>query len=78
MSVEELSEKELDEYYKGEVNLELLENIQKELNVDLPDSYIQLMKKRNGFYLKKKYFSTDTSNSWANKSVHVDFLYGIG
>lgn len=36
------------------------------------------MKKRNGFYLKKKYFPTDTSNSWANNSVHVDFLYGIG
>ncbi|MEK5101159.1 SMI1/KNR4 family protein [Cytobacillus sp. FSL M8-0252] len=78
MNVEILWAEELDEYYKGEVDSELVENIQKELNMDLPDSYIQLMKKRNGFYFKNKYFSTDTPNSWANNSVHVDFLYGIG
>lgn len=36
------------------------------------------MKKRNGFYLNKKYFPTSTPNSWANNSVYVDFLYGIG
>lgn len=78
MSLEVLWAEELDEYYKGEIGSEIVENIQKELNVDLPDSYIQLMMQRNGFYLKKKYYPTNTPNSWANNSVHVEFLYGLG
>ncbi|SOC15597.1 SUKH superfamily protein [Ureibacillus xyleni] len=73
-----LWEEELDEYYQGEIDLQSLENLQKELKVELPNFYIQLLKKRNGFYLKKKYYPTNTPNSWANNSVHVDFLYGIG
>ena len=36
------------------------------------------MKQRNGFYLKKSYFPTTIPTSWANNSVYVDFLYGIG
>ncbi|RUL54058.1 SMI1/KNR4 family protein [Lysinibacillus antri] len=78
MKVEGLWGKELDDYNQGEFDLETIETIQKELKIDLPDSYIQLMKKRNGFYLKKKYYPTDIPNSWATNSVHVDFLYGIG
>ncbi|MEH7309279.1 SMI1/KNR4 family protein, partial [Neobacillus drentensis] len=39
---------------------------------------INLLTKRNGFYLKKKYFPTPIPNSWANNSVHIDFLFGIG
>ncbi|MFB5284848.1 SMI1/KNR4 family protein [Peribacillus sp. Hz7] len=74
----ELWEEEFDDYFKGQVDLEMLEKIQQELKVDLPESYINLMAKRNGFYLKKKYFLTATPNSWANNSVYVDFLYGIG
>ncbi|USK72240.1 SMI1/KNR4 family protein [Peribacillus asahii] len=74
----ELWEEEFDDYFKGLVDLEMLEKIQQELKVDLPESYINLMAKRNGFYLKKKYFPTATPNSWANNSVYVDFLYGIG
>jgi len=78
MNVEELWEEELDEYFKGEFDSVIVENIQKELKMDLPESYIHLMRKRNGFYVKKKYFPTTTPNSWANNSVHVDYLYGIG
>jgi hypothetical protein len=74
----DLWEEEFDDYFKGQVDLGLVEKIQQELKIDLPESYINLMAKRNGFYLKKKYFSTDTPNSWANNSVYVDFLYGIG
>jgi hypothetical protein len=74
----ELWEEEFDDYFKDELNLVLLQKVQIELNVNLPESYISLMKKRNGFYLKKKYFPTSTPNSWANNSVHVDFIYGIG
>lgn len=74
----QLWEEEFDEYFKGELNLEKLKKVQSELNVDLPESYINLMNKRNGFYLVKKYFPTSTPNSWANNSVYVDFLYGIG
>ncbi len=70
--------KELDFYYKGEINLEVLEQVQNELKQDLPKSYIDLMTQRNGFYLKKQYHPTTTPNSWANNSVHIGFLYGIG
>ena len=74
----ELWEEIFDDYYKGHVDLEMVEKIQQELKVELPESYINLMAKRNGFYLKKKYFPTAIPNSWANNSVFVDFLYGIG
>lgn len=73
-----LWDEEFDNYYLGEIDLEMLETVQKELNIVLPISYVDLMKKRNGFYLKKKYFPTTTPTSWANNSVYVDFLYGIG
>ena len=74
----ELWEEELDDYFKGQIDLEMLKKIQQEIKADLPESYKNLMRKRNGFYLKNKYFPTDTPNSWANNSVYVDFLYGIG
>jgi hypothetical protein len=74
----QLWEDEKDAYFKGDFNQELLEKIQLELQVTLPESYINLMKKRNGFYLTKRYFPTSTPNSWANNSVHIDFLFGIG
>lgn len=73
-----LWEEELDDYFKGQIDFEMLKKIQQELKADLPESYIKLMIQRNGFYLKNKYFPTDTFNSWANNSVYVDFLYGIG
>lgn len=73
-----LWDEEFDDYYIGEVDLEMLEAVQKKLNIVLPISYVDLMKKRNGFYLNKKYFPTSTPNSWSNNSVYVDFLYGIG
>lgn len=74
----ELWEEEFDDYFKGEVNLETIRKIQQELKLDLPESYINLMTKRNGFYLKKKYYPTIVPNGWANNSVHIDFLYGMG
>ena len=74
----ELWEEELDDYFKGQIDLEMLKKIQQEIKADLPESYKNLMRIRNGFYLKNKYFPTDTPNSWANNSVYVDFLYGIG
>ncbi|MER2000180.1 MAG: SMI1/KNR4 family protein [Lysinibacillus sp.] len=74
----ELWEEELDDYFKGEIDLELLKRIQHELKADLPESYKNLMTQRNGFYLKNKYYPTDIPNSWANNSVYIDFLYGIG
>ena len=73
-----LWEEEFDDYFKGQIDFEMLKKIQQELKADLPESYKNLMIQRNGFYLKSKYFPTDTPNSWANNSVYVDFLYGIG
>jgi hypothetical protein len=74
----DLWEGPFDDYFKGQVDLEMVEKIQQELKVELPESYINLMAKRNGFYLKRKYFPTNTPNSWANNSVYVDFIFGIG
>ncbi|MFJ7367804.1 SMI1/KNR4 family protein [Peribacillus frigoritolerans] len=74
----DLWEEEFDDNFKGELNAETLQKVQRELQVDLPESYINVLNKRNGFYLKKKYFPTCIPNSWANNSVYVDALYGIG
>lgn len=73
-----LWEEDFDEYFIGEVDLKQIDKIQEELKLVLPSSYVELMKQRNGFYLIKKYFPTTESNSWANNSVYVDFLFGIG
>lgn len=69
---------DLDEFYKGEIDVNQVETIQTALKVTLPESYIKLMHKKNGFYLTKKYYPVSTPNSWANNSVHVDSLYGLG
>jgi hypothetical protein len=74
----ELYEKKYDDFYKGEVTQELLQKVQDELKVKLPVSYVSLLTARNGFRLKKKYFPTDLPNSWANNSVYVDYLFGLG
>ncbi|MFF2501357.1 SMI1/KNR4 family protein [Peribacillus sp. NPDC058075] len=74
----DLWEEEFDDNFKGELNAETLQKVQRELQVDLPESYINVLNKRNGFYLKKKYFPTCIPNSWANNSVYVDALFGIG
>ncbi|EAR67080.1 hypothetical protein B14911_16245 [Bacillus sp. NRRL B-14911] len=74
----QLWDDELDDNYLGELHEETLQKVQRELQVDLPESYINLMKKRNGFYLAKKYYPTTVPNSWANNSVYVNELYGIG
>lgn len=74
----ELWEEERDVYYKGEVDLVVLEQLQNELQLKLPSTYINLMTQRNGFYLKKQYYPTTTPNSWANNSIQLGFLYGIG
>jgi hypothetical protein len=73
-----LWEEEYDSYFKGELNAETLQKISEELNVELPESYIKLMTKRNGFYLKKRYFPTSNPNSWGNNFVQIDYLFGIG
>lgn len=74
----DLWEAEKDDYFIGTLDIETVEKVQQQLKLTLPDSYIRLMKERNGFYLKKKYYPTTTPNNWANNSVCADYLYGIG
>ncbi|WP_409304995.1 SMI1/KNR4 family protein [Peribacillus sp. SCS-155] len=62
---------------KGGLNEETLQKVERELQVELPESYSNLMKKRNGFYLTKKFYSTTIHNSWEKNSVYVNELYGI-
>ncbi|MFC4100569.1 SMI1/KNR4 family protein [Paenibacillus xanthanilyticus] len=67
-----------DDYYKGEFDEDTLARVQEALKVVLPASYVELMKRRNGFRCARKYFPCPEPTSWANNSVQVDFLYGIG
>lgn len=71
----DLWEEELDDYFKGEDNLETIRKIQQELKLDLPESYISLMTKRNGFYIKKKYYPTIVPTGWDNNSVHIEWAW---
>ncbi|WP_409303924.1 SMI1/KNR4 family protein [Peribacillus sp. SCS-155] len=73
----QLWEEHIDDNLKGELNEETLQKVERQLQVDLPESYINLMKKRNGFYLTKKYYPTTIPNSWGKNSVYVNELYGI-
>lgn len=74
----QLWDERVDDNFQGELNEETLQKVQQLLQVKLPDSYIEIMKKRNGFYLTRNYYPTSVPNSWANNSVYVSELRGIG
>lgn len=41
---------ECDEFYKGEIKTEIIEEVHKELMIELPSSYFELMTKEMAFY----------------------------
>lgn len=55
-----------------------IKEAEKELDVNLPDTYIDLIKQQNGGVIKKNAFKVEFSNVWDENHIYVNFIYGIG
>ncbi|MED3648801.1 SMI1/KNR4 family protein [Halalkalibacterium halodurans] len=55
-----------------------VEEAEKELNVDLPNAYVDLIKQQNGGVIKKNAFKVEFPNVWDEDLIYVNFIYGIG
>lgn len=69
---------DIDEYKLAPLTAEMVKQAEEALEVQLPDSYIQILKEQNGGYITFDAHPSDTPNSWADDHVQVDHLLGIG
>ncbi|AZV41702.1 hypothetical protein BAOM_1091 [Peribacillus asahii] len=67
-----------DEYKLEPLTSEMVKQAEEELEVKLPELYIQILKEQNGGYIKFDSHPSDTPNSWADDHVQVDYIFGIG
>lgn len=68
-----------DEYYKlVPLTDEMVEDAEEELNVKLPQSYINILKEQNGGNIIFNSYPSEVPTSWAEDSIHVDHILGIG
>lgn len=56
----------------------MIKKAEKQLQVKLPDSYVNLLKIQNGGSIIYDAYPTDFPTSWADDHINVNELYGIG
>lgn len=71
-----------EDYIDEEIELaklteEDIKEAEKEFNVNFPKEYIELLKIKNGGYLKYQALPVNFKNSWADDHVPLQYLYGI-
>lgn len=54
-----------------------IKEAEKQFNVNFPKEYIELLKIKNGGYLKYQALPVNFKNSWADDHVPLQYLYGI-
>lgn len=68
-----------DEYYKLKpLTDEMVIDAEEQLNVKLPRSYINILKEQNGGNIIFNSYPSVVPTSWAEDSIHVDHILGIG
>lgn len=72
------SEYAIESYQSEPPTDELINSIEKELGYNLPSSYIQLMKHRNGGVPMNTNYPTEESTSWADDHIAITGIMGIG
>ncbi len=78
VSVESFWQKDNDYGKLEPLTDEMVEIAEEELNIKLPNSYINILKQQNGGYIKYNAHPSDVPTSWADDHVNVDHLFGIG
>ncbi|MFE4898202.1 SMI1/KNR4 family protein [Peribacillus butanolivorans] len=71
-----------EDYIDEEIELaklteEDIKKAEKEFNVNFPKEYIELLKIKNGGYLKYQALPVNFKNSWADDHIPLHYLYGI-
>jgi hypothetical protein len=56
----------------------MVEKAEKSLGYRLPQSYIELLKTRNGGYPVNTCFPVETATSWADDHIAIESICGIG
>jgi hypothetical protein len=72
------SEYAIKSYQENYPTDEIIDSIEKELGYKLPQSYIELMRLRNGGIPVNSCFSTTTRTTWAEDHIAITGILGIG
>ncbi|WP_335871418.1 SMI1/KNR4 family protein [Bacillus sp. 2205SS5-2] len=56
----------------------MIKNAEESLNLQLPKSFINILKEQNGGYIKFDAHPSSVPTSWAEDHVNVDHILGIG
>lgn len=67
-----------DKYNESTPSDETIARVEAELGFRLPDSYVELMRMRNGGGLTRNCYPMDDPTGWAEDHVGVTGIYGIG
>ncbi|MFD9626960.1 SMI1/KNR4 family protein [Peribacillus muralis] len=74
---EEFDDLDFDDYKLSKITENDILDAEKNLNINLPKEYIDLLKTQNGGYLKYSALPVSFENSYADDHIAVDFLFGI-
>lgn len=70
---------EADDYYTGPpLSAALVARAENTLGVRLPETYLEVLRSRNGGVLRRPIFPTDFPTSWARDHFEVRALLGVG
>lgn len=56
----------------------LVDAAERRLGYRLPESFVRLMRVRNGGYLTRPIYPTDVPTAWAEDHVYIDKIFGLG
>ncbi|KUP32829.1 hypothetical protein AU387_10950 [Bacillus halotolerans] len=69
---------EYDPFRLKDISDNEIKNVEKKLNLTLPDQYKKLIIQQNGGLINFNAFPTDQETSWADDHIEVDHIRGIG
>ncbi|MGQ5174981.1 SMI1/KNR4 family protein [Bacillus halotolerans] len=69
---------EYDPFRLTDISDNEIKNVEKKLNLTLPEQYKKLIIQQNGGLINFNAFPTDQETSWADDHIEVDHLRGIG
>ncbi|CAI6278718.1 SMI1/KNR4 family protein [Bacillus subtilis] len=69
---------EYDPFRLKDISENEIKNVEKKLNLTLPDQYKKLIIQQNGGLINFNAFPTDQETSWADDHIEVDHIRGIG
>lgn len=75
---EKIWQENIDFGKSDELTDKLIELAEDKLRVELPKSYISILRQQNGGYIIYNAYPTNVPTLWADDHVKVDHIFGIG